>query len=882
VAWDRERYRREVLEPARQSRNVPPTDLSVRYDLRGRPGPSAFTSQVAAVTAYWHELDRPGGRYQQLAIALLTAHADLERDGPLTPQKLSSHQDKARTEQTQRLARMAQEEARSATHADRATVQRLAKAAPASEAEVVAALGQAGVKVVDAFPALPAEQHPKQADLAQNVRLLGLRLSAQVPFGDAVGDGFRVLDGFRLADGRRLDEAALRKARDSTAKLAHTDPARAPAEKILAILSTAARRPGDLDQLMLSEVVERLRSQASPGFSQHAIAQEARDLGLDEDEAGLVAGALLTGEMPRRGEALRTQAAEALEAGRLRSAQRLARELPPGDPLAARIAATDARVAALTREADEQLALGRRELAAGRLADALEMAGDDPALAGRLVALPPPPPRNATATPNGQHVVVTWESSLLLAGRLRFLVARGQGSGPAAPTAGTAIGAPTARDRVVDEGAPTGAELCYSVFACYAVLAERMADASSVPAVTKPVMLVADVTNVKLNEAATAVTASWRPPHGAHAVVVRRGTGDPPLGPGDGTPVQATLTGFTDTGLATGTEYLYRIMTSYRASDGSSRRSPGIVVTARPAPEPEPVTDLTVTVTGDRVPLSTATWTPPPHGEVRLVASSTPPAWSPGQRVTAQLIAGQRHLEGASRRLDDGRDALVLSLPPGRHYLVPLTVTGNRAVAGDVAVADLVAQVHGLVADRVDDRVRLAWEWPPGATDAVISWAGGACRRSKREYTDEGGVAVTVGPAQALIEVRAVYPHSGGPLTAPAASVTVPARPIAVRYRIYRGGVFRRRRRTVEFFPERETRMPAVLVVQSAGRHPPDDPSEGEALRRIEPQAVAPERRLRVTVDVRKGPGWLACFTEPAANAEVLLFPPPVEEMMLR
>jgi hypothetical protein len=883
VSWERERYRLQVLEPARQSGNVPPPDWYVRYGLRGgHSDQGAFASQVAEVLAYWRELDRRGGRYQQLARALLTAHAELERDGPLTLQKFASHHEKARQEQAQRLARMAEAEARSATHAGPATIARLREALAVTETEVAAALSQAGVRVVSAFPRLRAQQHPKQAALAQNARQLGLRLSTEVLFGDAVRGGFRVLDGFRLASGRGLDEAALRAARDRTAVLPHADPARAPTEAILAILGVAARRPSDLDELLLSEVVERLRPLASRGFPQLAIAQEARDLGLNEDEAGLVAGALLAGETPRRQEALRRQAAEALDAGRLRAAQRLAQQLPAADSLGERIAARDVRVAALTREADEELALGRRELAAARLADALEMASDDTGLAGRLIALPPPAPRNATATPNRQqHVVVTWESSPLLAGRLRFLVTRGQGSGPSAPTAGTPVGGQTAQNRAIDEGAPTGADLYYSVFACYSVLADRIADACSPPAVTGPVMLLADVTQVQLVEEATSVTASWQPPHGAHAVLVRRGAGVPPRGTGDGTAVEASLTGFSDTGLRAGTEYLYRITVSYLASDGHRHCSAGVVVPARPAPEPAPVTDLTVTATGNGVSSVMANWTPPPHGEVRLVASDAPPQWQPGQRITAQGMAGLLPLHGVPRRHDDGRDSLELSLPSGRHYLVPLTVAGNRMVAGNVAVAELAGQVRSLAADRMHDCVRLAWEWPRGATDAVVRWAGGEHRCSKRAYDDEGGVTVTVGPTEALIEVRALYPRSDGPLTAPAASVLVPARGIAVRYRVYRGGMFRRQRRTVEFFPEKETRLPAVLVVQSAGRHPPDDPAEGETIARIEPQAVTPGRRLRVTVDVRKGPGWLACFIEPATT-EVLLFPPPAEEMRLR
>jgi hypothetical protein len=883
MAWDRDRYRREVLEPARQNGNAPPPDLYERYGVRrGISDPAAFTSRVAEVLAYWRELDRRG-RYQQLARALLTAHSGLERDGALTLAKFSSHDEMARREQARRLARMAEAEAGSATHAGPATVARLREALsiPVTEAEVAEALSQAGVRVVGAFPELPAGPHQKQPDLAQHVHQLGKRLSAEVVFGDAVRGGFRVLDGFRLADGRALDEATLNEARGRTAALPYADPARAPTENVLAILSTAARRPGDLDALLLSEVIERLRPFATLGFLQRPIAVQARELGLDEDEAGLLAGALLTEETPGRGEVLRAQAAEALDAGRLRAAQRLAGELPAADPLAERITTQDARVAALSREADEELARGQRELAAARLADALEMATDDPALTERLIALPPLPPRNVGATMEGRDVRVTWEASAVLAGRLRYRVMRGQDGALASPSAGTAVSTQTTQNHAVDEGAPPGTDLFYSVFAFYGILADRIGDACSPPAVTGPVVLAVDVTSLHVTAGASSVAASWRPPPGARAILVRRGVGRPPRGAGDGTPVEASLTGFTDTELQIGTEYFYRISVSYQASDGHRHHSPGVVVSAMPSPEPEPVTDLIVTVAGNGVPATVATWTPPRHGEVRLVASDAPPRWPVGSRVTPQEAASFRELPGVPRRGSDARDALELTLPSGRHYIVPLTTGGNTVVVGNAAEAELAEPVRGLVAERMHDCVRLAWEWPRGATEAVIRWADGEHRCSKRVYDDEGGVTVTVGHVETLIEVRAVYPHRGGPLTAPPAAVPVPARGVAVRYRIRRGGMFRRRRRTVELFPERATCLPAIVIVQSTGPYVPDDPADGETLLRIEPQPVTPQRRVRVAVDVRKGPGWLACFTDPAAPDTVLVFHPPAKEMRL-
>ncbi len=901
MPWDRERYCRDVLEPARQAGNVPPPDLYLRYGLpAGISSAAAFDRRVAEVLACWRDLDRRG-RYQQIARALLTAHRELERAGPLTPARFAEHQRQARRKQAMQLARLAEVESGAATHAGPDTIKRLSAALdiPATDAEITEALGQAGVRVVAGFPALPAKPHPKQADLAQHVQQLGKRLSTEVVFGDSVRDGFRLLGGFRLADGSRLDEAALGGARDRAAALPYADAAKAPTENVLAILAGAARQPGQLDALLLSEVVERLRQFASSGFLQRGIAVQAHGLGLDEDEAGLLAGAVLAGGTTAT---LHQRVEEALSAGKLRAAQREAAGLPAEDPLRERIAAQAADVTRLIREADEELARGRTERAAARLAEALRLASDDDALAERLTALPPPAPPRADAHLDSDHVLVTWEPSAALAGQVRYRVRRGAARPPRSPAEGTAVVTTDGRHEAIDTGAPVGTDLFYSVFA------DRGGEACSPAASSEVVVRAPDVTGITVTVADSSVAISWRPPPGAHAVQVVRATGHEPQGPGDGTPVQASLTGFSDAGLRTGTEYFFRITVSYLGGNGQRRQSPGVVVAAVPAPEPEAVTGLGVSVTGHGT--AVATWTPPRHGQVRLVVSDAPPPWPAGTMITPAEAAGLREIAGAPRRGAGGRDSMTLRLPPGRHYVWALTWQGSVVVAGSYAEVVLVEPVRRLTAQRAHDAARLAWEWPDGAADAVIRWAGQERRCSWRAYHDEGGATVTVGPAETRIEVRAVYPHPGGPLTAPAAWTTVPARGVAVHYRIRRGGLRHRRQRTVEFVPERAVRLPAIVVVRTEGRYIPDDPAEGETLVRVGPQDVTPDQHATVTVEVRRGSGWLACFVAPdppdppdppgvpgnpggpdppgtpdapvAGEAAVLLFHPPAEEMRLR
>jgi len=882
VDWDRDRYRRDVLEPARRSGNVPPPDLYVRYGLPGGVAdPAVFAAHIAAVLGYWRELGTTR-TYAPLAQALITAHGALQRDGRLTPAGFAERHAHARRENVQRLSRLAETEAGAATHVGPATVTRLRDAVggAVTDAEVAAALRKAGVRVVGEFPHLPPAPHPKQADLARHLKRLGRSLSAEVVFGEDVSAGFRVLGGFRLADGRALDEAAIAAARRRAGALPYTDPAKAPGENVLAILRTAARQPADLDTLLLSEVVEPLRQLARSGFLQRGIAAQAAELGLDQDEAGLIAAAIVA---PDALETLRQQVTNELAGSRLRSAQRLGTGLPAGDPLHERLAALDAEVAELSGRAGRAQAGGRPEQAARLLAEAMNLARDDTGLAGRLAALPPPPPGQATATVDGDHVVVTWTPSPALAGGVHYRVTRGQDRPPASPAEGTPVVTRTGQHSIEDADAPPGAELFYSVFA------GRGGQTWSPAAVTPPVTFAPDVTRVSVTAADTSVAVTWRPHPGADRVLVVRGQ-DTVRGLDDGTPVDAVLTGFTDTGLRTGTEYYYRIVTAYRAPGGQRRLSAGIVERAVPEPRPGAVTDLDVTGPGDGTPVVVARWTPPGYGQVRLALGAKPPPWPAGTLLRPEDAARLRVISGVPRRGSDGREVLELHLRPGRHYLLALTMGRNVSVVGRATEIRLAEPVRGLTADRMHDDVRLGWVWPGDATDALVRWPGGEHRCSRRGYDDEGGVVITVGPAATAIEVCVLYPQPGGRVTSPGAQVRVPARGVAVHYRIRRAGRWRPQQRLVELSAERETELPALVVVQSTGPYAPDDPAEGETVQRAGPQPIAPGQPVTITVQLTKRPVWLACFADPAAATgqhgadarRVLLFPPPADEMRIR
>lgn len=879
MTWDPERYTKEVLEPARKAGNVPPADLYVRYCLpAGISDERAFAARVDEVVSHWRTLESRR-TYQRLAGALLAQHQNLSSSGVVTAARFGQQQADTRRAHAQRLAVLAKDEAGTATVVGPIVVARLRAAVGGAvpDVEVRAALTQAGVRVVEVLPELPAAQRPKTADLVRLTQQLSLRFSVEAVFADAVTVGFRVLPDFQLADRRRLTDEAISEARRQVDLRGTSDPTKTPTEDILAILRAAARDPAELNALLLSEVIERLRPLADGGFPQRAIANQAREFGLVEADAGVIAAAIQARDNVG---AVRQQAEQELAAGRLRSAQRLVASLPADDPLRQRVAERDAEVALLVRRADQEQAAGRSEPTARLLADAVAIAGDDGQLSARLAAVPLPPPRNASARVSGNQVLITWEASPTATGQPVYRVVRNEGSAPATPAEGTVIAAATGQREAADPEAPPGAALFYSVFA-----ARGGTNWSLPPSVTRSVIFAPEVAGVSVEAGATSVALSWRAHAGTDGVVAVRAEGRPPQGAQDGTPVEASLLGLTDTGLRTAAEYYYRITAAYRTASGQRRLSAGIVVQAVPTPAPEPVTRLDVRAGADGAGL-VAAWVPPRHGQVRLMLADKPPRWAAGTALTVEQTAGLRPVPGTARRGPDGWDALELSLPPGRRYLVALTAGGSSVVMGETAMVGLAEPVSEVTALRLHDLVRLSWIWPADATDVIVRWPGGEHRCSRRVYDDEGGVAVSVGQAKTIIEARAVYAHPDGELIAPAVAVTVPGRKVSLNYRILPASRLRPRQRVIEVSAEQPVMLPALVVVRATGTYAPEEPAEGAELARIESQPIAPGQPVRVTVEPPKGRGWLACFVDPGGpggqGPDVLLFPPPTEEMRIR
>ena len=288
-------------------------------------------------------------------------------------------------------------------------------------------------------------------------------------------------------------------------------------------------------------------------------------------------------------EAVRQQVEEELARGQAARGAAAGRRAARRRPAAASASRQrDAEVTALSRRADEELAQG----GASRLPRGWPRPSDRPAT---TPAWPtgwprcrPRRRRNAAAQLDGDQVLVSWEPSPAQAGRVRYRVSArpGPGARPRRPRArrwsrrpsGTTSPTRTHRRRrpLSTASSPIAAATACSPPAshrsrcCSRRTSPRSRSRQPTPRSPSP------------GGHTREPTPSWSsarrgPPAARNRTTGRRS--------------EASLAGFTDSGLRTGTEYLYRITGVYRAPGGRRRRRPGSWC-RRCRPEPEAVTDL--------------------------------------------------------------------------------------------------------------------------------------------------------------------------------------------------------------------------------------------------------------------------------------------------
>ena len=396
-----------------------------------------------------------------------------------------------------------------------------------------------------------------------------------------------------------------------------------------------------------------------------------------------------------------------------------ARMVDPADP---EVKAARAELAADLRIAATLAAQGRDRAAtdpAGareHFRRALAVVADLAEARAGLGQCPPDPPADLRLDPEAGGVRLRWTAPAPDGlGAVSFTILRKRGGMPTNAADGTALAEVPAAEYLDTHVAP-------GELAGYAVFSRRGGLDSPTGVAAGPILVLADVADVRVEAASGEVHLAWTPPRNALGIRVVRKRGTPPEGPGDGDRVEAAAEGARDHGLEDGRSYHYGIYALFKGPDGHARASRGVVASAVPHAPAEGVAELTLAATPDgRLRVG---WTPPAHGQVRILRTDEPPPWPPGTP-----LATARAEEVAGRWLDpSAADHAFDPSPPalGVCHYTPLTTWAGTLTVGRGAAYSCVADPTDLRAIRARaGRVHLRWRWSPQVAESVVAWRSG-------------------------------------------------------------------------------------------------------------------------------------------------------------
>lgn len=352
------------------------------------------------------------------------------------------------------------------------------------------------------------------------------------------------------------------------------------------------------------------------------------------------------------------------------------------------------------------------------LREALAIAADLPEAKDGLRRMPPDPPRDLVAAVEGGKVRLRWSppppDGL---GATTYRVVRKPLAVPAHPADGVAV-AEVPGTRAEDADAPAGEAVGYAVFT------RRGEVESASGAGFGPILVRAEVADVRVEATGREVDIAWSTPAAAADVVVTRTPDAPPTASAAGEVVPSLRDRLHDRGVEEDRVYHYRIRARYKGVDGRLVASDGVVVAAMPHRPAEPPGDLTLSVEPDGgVRLA---WPEPPRGQVRVLRTARPPALTRGDRLAA---AAAEALEGPW--LDPtGPGRAIDRRPPasGVCAYTPFTVWGGWYTAGSPSAYSCVPDPSDLRAVRVGGagRVHLRWRWSPQGSQSVVAARAGA------------------------------------------------------------------------------------------------------------------------------------------------------------
>ncbi len=347
----------------------------------------------------------------------------------------------------------------------------------------------------------------------------------------------------------------------------------------------------------------------------------------------------------------------------------------------------------------------------------LALASDLPEAINGLLRCPPEHPTDLTADFERGRVRLRWVAPTPDGlGAFSYVIVRKSGAPVLNLADGTRIAEVTATE-YEDKDVVAGESVSY------AILTKRGATESVAATAIGPLLLLGEVTDVRVEEGDQEVTISWTLPDRATGVRVVRKVGSDPKNPQDGERIDALRDRVLDRGLVNDRVYHYGLFAAYKTADGPLLAARGVFVSAQPHP-PSQILDAPTILqeSNGRIRLN---WVEPSRGRVRILRTTTPLSQGAGARFSpAEADAlGGHWIEPVApdRAYDPDPPAFGIC-----HYTPMLSSAGTYTV-GHEAAYSCVRDPADLRANRVGGgRVLLRWRWSAQGLECWIVARAGA------------------------------------------------------------------------------------------------------------------------------------------------------------
>lgn len=518
---------------------------------------------------------------------------------------------------------------------------------------------------------------------------------------------------------------------------------------------------------------------------------------------------------------------------------------------------------------------------------ALSVAHDLPEARDGLLRHPPEPCGAVRAASTAGSVLVQWDPSPA-AGRLSYRVVRRAGRAPTSPSDGDPAGE-TFGNSLRDDHAPPGVVTYYTVFTC-------RGGAFSQGRAGPAVLVAREVDGFSLEVSDGAVIGEWKlASAGGRVRVWRKAGGAPAAGEGVEVPVSGRES-FVDRGVQNGSAYYYRVLVEYQDESGQPVRTPGVVASVQPEAPPLPVMDLLLEP-GDGALL--LRWSPPPRGTVTVYRMNERPSFANGSK----LSRGALQALGTSLKAAGASSAVDPNPPSGVAYYLPVTASGDAAVAGTARQFVAVAEVTGVTAEDFSRYLLLRWTWPADCNLALVAWRADRHATgptdphaqtqllSRSDYERHGGFRLE-NPERQPYWFSVHAGAEAGPERLFSAGLTSDCRAVLrnefvvdIAYDLSRWP-WPWKKATLTLRAEQPiAHLPAMVVVAKAGDLQPLRPSDGVVLREFTGISLKPQSEVVVELSLSglRTPACVrALFVNPEEHRRFRLVEPPPSRLKLR